>query len=566
MEPVYIDIQTRQNVSEEAERATSAVEKLARASLNAREETKRSLALQEQYLTKLKTKIREVQKALSEAPKGTTRNSLLRESKALQAELADEEKALVALRTESDRLNTSSGVLLQRMTGIRAEMQELVVAGEANSSAYKALRAELGRLAEAQKQVQVEQLKLAKGATLDGVVEGIQAMAGAVSTATGAVVLLTGESEQWERVQAKLQGAMALVIGLQEVQNALSKTSAFQIQVVSRVTSFWSQANTKLALALWGSTGAAKALMATLTLGLSVAITAIMVGLDKLIAKGEKAREEQESLAESMAGTLAPQIAKVRELQKAWRELGDDLEARRRFIKEHQGEFEQLGIAIDGVNEAEAFFASKTDSFIESLKLRAKAMAQMERAVALYKEALEESEEAEQMKTSLWDYLKAGATKGAITAEQVRQDRENKRRVGAEEKNKQADALVERALQLQEASRDLLKKSGIKEWRDAKEVKASGLKSKLKDWAKELESLEVKLEQETTSSVIASMQEGARREREELEAKFAERKRKLREYHSQLEEIERDGGLNVAPQREQLSKLEVALHEQERSE
>src|SRR5678815_2836174 len=93
-------------------------------------------------------------------------------------------------------------------------------------------------------------------------------------------------------IQTRLQGIMAMSIGLMQVSNALHSTSAFRITTVNKVKEIWAATNLKVATTLGISNAAAKALMGTLTLGLSAAITVAVYAFNKFSARQKKAAEE----------------------------------------------------------------------------------------------------------------------------------------------------------------------------------------------------------------------------------------------------------------------------------
>ena len=64
---------------------------------------------------------------------------------------------------------------------------------------------------------------------LDAVLGGIQGLAGAFSAVEGATALLGIESKDLQKTMVQLQGALALVNGLQAIQNALQAESAFMV-------------------------------------------------------------------------------------------------------------------------------------------------------------------------------------------------------------------------------------------------------------------------------------------------------------------------------------------------
>ena len=64
---------------------------------------------------------------------------------------------------------------------------------------------------------------------LDAVLGGVQGLAGAFSAVEGATALLGIESKDLQKTMVQLQGALALVNGLQAIQNALQAESAFMV-------------------------------------------------------------------------------------------------------------------------------------------------------------------------------------------------------------------------------------------------------------------------------------------------------------------------------------------------
>lgn len=88
-------------------------------------------------------------------------------------------------------------------------------------------------------------------------------------------------------------------------------------------------------------------------------------------------------------------IVKVKSLIKAWDGLGESMEARKEFIRQNKTLFDELGIAINDVNDAEVFFAQHTDDYIEAVKLRAQAEAAKRLAGIQYEEEIKKKHEAQ---------------------------------------------------------------------------------------------------------------------------------------------------------------------------
>lgn len=112
-------------------------------------------------------------------------------------------------------------------------------------------------------------------------------------------------------------------------------------------------------------------------------------GLDKLNRK----LEDMRSLSEKSASTLAEQIISLRTLQSQWNSLGDDLNSKKRFIIENKDAFNDLGLEVDKVSDAENILVNNTDKVLLALRARAKAVAAQEIAIEKYKEVLQKQDE-----------------------------------------------------------------------------------------------------------------------------------------------------------------------------
>lgn len=90
-----------------------------------------------------------------------------------------------------------------------------------------------------------------------------------------------------------------------------------------------------------------------------------------------------------MAESASKQIISYRELQRKWNDLGDDLKARERFVKDNQTAFHNLGFAVSGVTEAESILVQNTDAVVNAIMARAKAAAYQELATEELKRQIE---------------------------------------------------------------------------------------------------------------------------------------------------------------------------------
>lgn len=102
------------------------------------------------------------------------------------------------------------------------------------------------------------------------------------------------------------------------------------------------------------------------------------------IKKTKTATEElNEALNDNDYG-LGQNILTIKKLSQEWVALGDNLEAKTKFIKNNESAFDDLGVEISSVLEGEQLLVKYTPKFIEAMKLRAQATAAKDLAQQFY--------------------------------------------------------------------------------------------------------------------------------------------------------------------------------------
>ena len=116
-------------------------------------------------------------------------------------------------------------------------------------------------------------------------------------------------------------------------------------------------------------------------------VSSLIKGEEQLTATERAQRGLSEAIKESGYG-IGDEIVLLRQLSDEWLTLGDNLDAKKKFIKDNQSAFEDLGVAISDVNDAENLLQINTPDFIEAMRLRAEATAANKLAAEKYEEAL----------------------------------------------------------------------------------------------------------------------------------------------------------------------------------
>lgn len=133
------------------------------------------------------------------------------------------------------------------------------------------------------------------------------------------------------------------------------------------------------------------------------------------ITMAEAARNVNKALEDGGYG-IGEQIAKVKSLQMAWNNLGDDLNARKKFITDNKDAFDKLGVKIKDVNDAENLLVRNTTLFIKALQARAKATAAQKLAAESYEKYVQVVTETET------DLAKAEQLKDFYTKQKVERE------------------------------------------------------------------------------------------------------------------------------------------------
>lgn len=118
-------------------------------------------------------------------------------------------------------------------------------------------------------------------------------------------------------------------------------------------------------------------------------VSGLAVIIGKLISKSKEAKKEQEEYYKAVAEGAAEPVAKVERLANQWAKLGDNLEAKKKFVDENRAAFEELGIKVNSVEDAENALVKNKSAFVAAQVAKAKATAAMQKATEYYKETLE---------------------------------------------------------------------------------------------------------------------------------------------------------------------------------
>lgn len=189
---------------------------------------------------------------------------------------------------------------------------------------------------------------------------------------------------------------------------------------------------------------------------------------------------------EDTNGSYGNNIVKLKQLQQEWKNLETTAE-KDQWIKDNKSNFDQLGVSVNNVTDAENVFVDNTEAVINALKLRAKAAAAQKLAADEYEKALIARNKAETEAgkgPSGWDKFKnwwvqsslratdeSGVGPSAanlqvadqVSAEDFRQQRIKDLNDEADAAEKTGDAYFDLAAGYEKAAKAQLKAAGVDE-------------------------------------------------------------------------------------------------------
>lgn len=472
--PVEVEFTIPDDFGKQADAAIKKMAGLTDTSTSAVKQVKEAYEEQKAVIKQIESDIKDLERQLKNVAPGKGKMEITQELQAAKQALTEETAILGQRKAELDQSAVKQDRVTTSIRATRNEMAQMILAGKEQSQEFKDLEAKAAGYVEALNQANQVTKNLGDDQRrTKGLMEGATGLSGAFSAGAGAVALFAGENENLVKIQTKVQGLMAITIGLQEVSQALDKESAFMSVTVAKAKQMWATAEKALTAALWGSNVAAKALMGTLTLGLAVAIPALISLYDRFTTKQAELKKVQMEAAKVQADASVSAGKAGIELEltiKKIERFNGSKQSEARMIKEVNSKYGEAFGTYKTLAQWLDVLKSKAADYVQVMFLQARA----NQSIANMLKFDEQKRRAQTAPLSQFigsDYgyqtvLTPGGPSRMYNAELARQQGEEGRRLAIENAQAWYDVEKRNAEQFQKELEALQNKSGINTYID----------------------------------------------------------------------------------------------------
>ena len=559
MKPVEIEFLMRDKLSDGLNKAGQAATSLGDKVTQSADQVKTKITEQKAVIKQVEDDLKELEKQYGKLAPGAAQAEMKAEIVACKKVLDEEKAALMGVEKEYEQTRSTGKRLSSQLREMQDALAKMRLEGKATSPEYQKLSAEAANLADTIGDLRTQTNILANDdAGLQGVMSGVSGLAGGSTVATGVMGVFASENEDLIKIQTKVQSVMAITMGLQQVMNALNKDSAFRLVTVARAKDMLTGANVRLATALGISNGAATALMATLTLGLSLVITGLVIAWNKYSdaqAKAAAKAAEMVDIEKNGRGEMIKARVEIDNTKRSLKDFTGTKEQEKSKVEELNRKYGETFGYYKTIAEWYDVLQEKGEDYIQMLFLQAKAQ-------SLVNKAIEADEKVAQVKATPEDdvdgsmgwfkkmllYSAQGESNGQIDAQKLI-DQHNKEAkeaaIKAAEEEKQA--YLDEATKLQDELIALKSKKKLGDYvpdpKDTKEKPTNNLAE-----------LEAKARLKIEEQNLSLRQEGYDKQRAQAKLEFEKEKQRIEKEEKDrlaLYEKLKKAGVKVTPEQKQ---------------
>ena len=307
-------------------------------------------------------------------------------------------KQLDKISAQFDKITKSSMPLNRQVRETSKLLSEMKFDGDYNAAQFLKMAKEAGEAKDAIGDTQqIIKAFADDNFALNTVVQGVQGIAAAGSVATGTMALFGVESESAAVAIQKVQGALAILNGLQTIANVLNKDS--YVSIARKVIGL------NLEAAATDKATAAQirnniAVLANPYVAAAAAVAALVAGLVYWASTMEDTTEEQETLnaavdafneaSEQQSNKLGEQLAVFGQLKQIYDESGGKVDVLTDKILNNKEAQRKLGVTLKTVDDVHRLFGQNSENYKQAAISRANALAAEAAEAAMLGVALSE--------------------------------------------------------------------------------------------------------------------------------------------------------------------------------
>lgn len=193
---------------------------------------------------------------------------------------------------------------------------------------------------------------------------------------------------------------------------------------------------------------------------IAAALSALVGVIVHFVGKANEGKKAAEEFYKSLAENAYKPIATIEDLSLKWNALGDDLDAKKKFIEENKAAFDELGVAVLDVVDAENLLNKGKDAFVQAQIDKAKAIVLVQQAQEKVKTLLEEEQKLQAMpeKTSQWIQTSSFGTGYYVEVDNKKKDEQEQKVIDL---RTNIEKLFKDAAAAESAGWEKLKEAGI---------------------------------------------------------------------------------------------------------
>lgn len=193
---------------------------------------------------------------------------------------------------------------------------------------------------------------------------------------------------------------------------------------------------------------------------IAAALSALVGVIVHFVSKANEGKKAAQEFYKSLAENAYKPIATIEELSLKWNVLGDDLNAKKKFIEENKAAFDELGVAVLDVVDAENLLNKGKDAFVQAQIDKAKAIVLVQQAQEKVKTLLEEEQKLQAMpeKTSQWIQTSSFGTGYYVEVDNKKKDEQEQKVIDL---RTNIEKLFKDAAAAESAGWEKLKEAGI---------------------------------------------------------------------------------------------------------